>query len=264
MEITSLPIEYLQRSRLHRGKALPRLSATTLGAVKRHGIITPVVARPIPDQVPERYEILCGESRWLAAQRVGLHEIPVHIRRDLSDAEAEDIVRQGLQSGGARLLEEAAAAKRLVEQGLTITEVAKRTGRTRTALSHLLRLLTLSQPVKDLLREGSLTYGQARPLVGLSAYEQLRLATRLVQHRLSAREAERLARHQKTPGALEAFHLSEKGKDPDVLTLEQALTEHTGSPVTIAYDAQGRGQLVVEFASLDILQGILERLGYQE
>lgn len=263
MEITRIPIEYLQLSPLRRGKPLSPLSATTRGAIERHGIITPVVARPIRDRVPEQYEILCGESRWLAAQRVGLREIPVHIRRDLSDAEAEDIIRQRLQSDGARRLEEAAAAKRLVQQGLSVTEVAKRTGRTRTALSHLLRLLTLSQPVKELLIEGTLTYGQARPLVGLSAYEQLRLATRIVQHRLSAREAERLARQQKTQGASEAFHLSKAGKDPDVLRLEQALTEHTGSPVTIAYDAQGRGQLVVEFASLDILQGILDRFGYE-
>jgi ParB family chromosome partitioning protein len=187
MEIAQVPIEYLKLSPFRQGKPLPRVNAATLRTIQRHGLITPVIARPISTHRPEQYEILSGEDRWLGAQQAGLHEIPVYIRRDLSTAEAAQIVRLALESEGDRLLEEATAAKDLVAQGLSITEVGDRTGRTRTAVAHLLRLLKLCAPVQQLLTEGQLKYGHARPLVGLSGDQQIRLARRIIQQGLSGR-----------------------------------------------------------------------------
>lgn len=268
MEIAQVPIEYLRLSPFRQGKPLPRVNAATLRAIQRHGLITPVTARPISTHQPEQYEILSGEERWLGAQQAGLHEIPVYIRRDLSTAEAEQIVRLALESEGYRLLEEATAAKELVAQGLSITEVGDRTGRTRTAVAHLLRLLKLCAPVQQLLTEGQLKYGHARPLVGLSGDQQIRLARRIIQQGLSARAAERLAQAWRN-GEEEETAVSTDArrgatKDPDLIRLERVLSEQLGCPVAIDYPGQGQGQLTIQFYDLEVLEGVLARLGYED
>lgn len=263
MEITEIPVEYLRLSPLRPMRSLPRPTAATVRNIQRFGITIPVLVRPIASTRPEHYEILAGEDHWLGAQQAGLHEVPVCIRRDLSNAAAEQIVRLSFCSPGFRLLEEAEAAKSLVEQGLTVTEVAKRSGKNRTAVAHLLRLLQLCRPVKDLLATGRLKYGHARPLVGLTPEQQHHLAKHILARGLSVRKVEHLARQLKTQSpTIAALGSTADRKSPEVVRLEQRLGEQVGSPISITCDQQGRGQLVINFQNLEILQGILERLGY--
>jgi len=259
--LRTLPVDTIRR-----GKYQPRNDMHTesledlAGSIRAQGIIQPIVVRPVGDG---QHEIIAGERRWRAAQMAGLHEVPVVVR-DVSDQAAvamaliENIQREDLNP-----LEEAAALLRLNDEfGLTHQQAAEAVGRSRAAVTNLLRLLELNDDVKKLLSKGELEMGHARALLGLQGTAQSEAAQRVVQRGLSVRETEHLVRRQqKTASAKSPAKSSQfQTPDPDIRHLESSLSEKLGAPVQVQHSARGKGKLIIQYASLDELDGILEHI----
>lgn len=253
--VTHVPVELLDRGRYQPRKRFDEQSLRELAdSIRSSGVVQPLVVRPLAQG---RYELIAGERRWRAAQLAGLDRVPVVVR-ELSDAAAlavsliENIQREDLSA-----VEEARALARLVQEfSLTHEEVAARVGRSRSAVSNLLRLLSLEPPVLELLEQGRLEMGHARALLALSGADQARLATQIADRGLSVREAERLIRSRQ--GAVRSPRAATE-TDPDVRALAQELSERLGARVRLLHRTGGAGRLVIDYGSLEELEGVLER-----
>ena len=230
-------------------------------SIKAQGLIQPIVVRAIGGG---RYEIIAGERRWRAAQLAELAEVPAVVRvvddhATLAMALIENIQREDLNP-----LEEASALKRLIDEfRITHQQAAEAVGRSRAAVSNLLRLLELPPEIKQLLEQRRLEMGHARALLTLPAAQALKLARESADAGWSVRELEEKARaaHETTPGKRPAARNGrEPAADPNVAQLEQQLGERLGARVHIQPGRGGRGKLVIEYFSLDELDGILERI----
>ena len=226
-------------------------------SIKTQGLVQPILVRPVEGK--NSYEIVAGERRWRAAQIAGLHDIPVIIK-DVSDNEAmclaliENIQRQDLNP-----LEEAGALERLINEfEMTHDAVAEAVGRSRPAVSNLLRLLELDDRVKNMVETGRLDMGHARALLSLSSPKQLEAASRIVKQGLSVRATENLVRQfldnnqQNRP--------KKDSKDPNIARLESDLSQRLAAKVSITHQSTGRGKLQIGYNSLDELEGILKKL----
>lgn len=230
-------------------KDLQELAAS----IEKHGIMQPIVIRPIEDE-QHPYEIIAGERRWRAAQLAGLTEVPA-IVRDLNDQVAialaliENIQRQDLNP-----IDQALALQRFHEEfGLSHQEIAETVGKARATVSNLLRLLSLAEPVKDFMQQGLLDMGHARAILTLKAQDQLVVAESVIEKSLSVRQTEQLVRDWNTPK-------QEKAKTPasaDLDQLTRRLSERFSASVKIDHNKQGKGKLVIHYHSLDELDGIL-------
>ncbi|MBU3846797.1 MAG: ParB/RepB/Spo0J family partition protein [Candidatus Acinetobacter avistercoris] len=222
-------------------------------SIKKHGVMQPIVIRPVVDDVYS-YEIIAGERRWRAAQIAGLTEIPA-IVRDLTDQVAialaliENIQRQDLNP-----IDQAMALQRFHEEfGLSHQEIAETVGKARTTVSNLLRLLSLAEPIKDHIQHGQLDMGHARAILTLKAKEQIQIAKIVIEKNLSVRQTEQLVRELNSPK-------QEKPKaalSADIEQLTQKLSERFSADVKIDHNKQGKGKLVIHYHSLDELDGIL-------
>ncbi len=254
--VRELPIDVIQR-----GKYQPRrdMDAEALDelaeSIRQQGVIQPIVVRPVADG---RYEIIAGERRWRATQIAGLERIPVVIR-DVPDESAvamsliENIQREDLNP-----VEEAIALKRLQDEfGLTQQGVAEALGKSRTAVTNLLRLLNLPDDIKTLLEHGDLEMGHARALLALDGSRQSEVAALVVGKGLSVRQTEALVKR-----TLE--HPQEKPRvsrvDPDINRLQEDLSERLGAAVHIDHGAKGKGKLIIQYTSLEELDGILTHI----
>ena len=256
-------VEHLGIDLLQRGKYQPRRNfdqdrmQELADSIAAQGIVQPIVVRPAGEG---RYEIIAGERRWRAAQLAGLHDIPVVVREvDDKTAMAVALI-ENIQRDDLNPLEEATALERLLgEFGLTHQEVAEAVGKSRTSVTNLLRLLDLNEDVKLLVEKGSLEMGHARALLGLKDAMQSDAAHKVVKQGLSVRETERLVRRTQGDDG-RPQRAKSASRDPDVVRLEQDLTEKLGARVQIKEGGKGRGQLVIAYNSADELEGILERL----
>lgn len=256
-------VEHLGIDLLQRGKYQPRRNfdqdrmQELADSIAAQGIVQPIVVRPAGEG---RYEIIAGERRWRAAQLAGLHDIPVVVREvDDKTAMAVALI-ENIQRDDLNPLEEATALERLLgEFGLTHQEVAEAVGKSRTSVTNLLRLLDLNEDVKHLVEKGSLEMGHARALLGLKDAMQSDAAHKVVKQGLSVRETERLVRRTQGDDG-RPQRAKSASRDPDVVRLEQDLTEKLGARVQIKEGGKGRGQLVIAYNSADELEGILERL----
>ena len=240
--------EYQPRRFIHE-QDLQELAAS----IEKHGVMQPIVIRPIDDE-QHPYEIIAGERRWRAARMAGLTEIPA-IVRDLTDQVAialaliENIQRQDLNP-----IDQALALQRFHDEfGLSHQEIAETVGKARTTVSNLLRLLTLTDAVKDLMQQGLLDMGHARAILTLKAKDQLKVAQHVIEKNLSVRQTEQLVRDFNAPK-------QEKPKTvvaPDIQQLTQRLSERFSADVKIDYNKQGKGKLVISYHSLEELDGIL-------
>ncbi|MEB3752839.1 ParB/RepB/Spo0J family partition protein [Acinetobacter sp. MD2(2019)] len=222
-------------------------------SIKKHGVMQPIVVRPIDDE-QHPYEIIAGERRWRAAQLAGLTEIPAIVRQ-LNDQVAialaliENIQRQDLNP-----IDQALALQRFHEEfGLSHQEIADTVGKARATISNLLRLLSLVDSVKDLMQQGALDMGHARAILTLKAKDQERIAQLVIEKALSVRQTEQLVRELSAPK-------TEKEKtaiSPDVEQLAQRLSERFNANVKLEHNKQGKGKLVIQYHSLDELDGIL-------
>ena len=237
--------------------ALQELAAS----IKAQGLMQPIVVRPRPQG---GYELIAGERRWRAAQMAGLVRIPAVIK-DVSDEQASAMALiENIQREDLNPLEEAFALQRLKDEfELTQQQVADAVGKSRVAVTNLLRLLNLSPPVRDMLQTGALEMGHARALLSLTSIEQERLALDVATRQLSVRQTEALVRQrlERLAGGNGAGRAPPRPlRDPDTARLEQELSERIGAPVRIAHTASGRGQVVIDYTTLDELQGILKHL----
>ena len=261
--LKNLPLEYLQRGQYQPRVNMRQDSLEELAAsIKSKGIVQPIVARPIAkkDDI-QRYEIIAGERRWRAAQMAGLAEIPAVIR-DVPDEDAiamaliENIQREDLNP-----LEVSRALVRLIREfDLTHAEAAQAVGRSRASVSNLLRLQDLSDKVKPLLEDRKLDMGHARALLGIAnATQQFDAARQVVKKSLSVRETEVLVKRILEGGS--AMRLKKTpAQNADIRRLEIEISEKLGAKVSVDHTANGAGKLIINYNSLDELDGILKHI----
>lgn len=255
--VQELPVDVISRSRFQpRQDFDPESLQELANSIRAQGVVQPIVVRPFPGQI-NRYELIAGERRWRATQLAGLHNIPAVVR-DVDDQSAmamaliENIQRQALNP-----MEEAVALHRLIDEfGLTHEQTADAVGRSRVAVTNLLRLLTLEPEVKTLLTKGELEMGHARALLGLQGTAQLLAARQVAQQRLSVRETESLVKNTGSkPGKK-----TKPSMDADTRRLQTDLSDKLGASVEFQHGKQGKGKIVIYYNSLDELDGILEHI----
>ncbi|MCK7598052.1 ParB/RepB/Spo0J family partition protein [Microbulbifer sp. CAU 1566] len=260
-ELKELPIEFLQRGRYQPRRDFPQESLQELAdSIRVQGIMQPIVVRPIGEH---KYEIIAGERRWRAAQLASLDKVPALIR-DVSDEAAiamaliENIQREDLNP-----VEEAIALKRLQDEfELTQQQVAEAVGKSRTAVTNLLRLLSLTDEVRTFLERGDIETGHAKALLGLGGDDQRQAARQVVERGLTVRQTEALVRRIHEEAGKPKVKKPEV--DPNIRRLTERLAEKIGVPVSIDHGDKGAGKLVLKYTSLDELDGILAHLGYSE
>jgi ParB family transcriptional regulator, chromosome partitioning protein len=262
--LASLALDLLQR-----GKYQPRVdmrldSLNELAeSIKSQGLVQPILVRPLPQRNPgetQRYEIIAGERRWRAAQMAGIAEIPAVIRDVPDEAAVAMALIENIQREDLNPLEEARALSRLVEEfGLTHQAAAEAVGRSRAAVSNLLRLMELADEVKQLLEQRSIEMGHGRALLALtSRRQQIEVAALVAKKGLSVRDTEALVRRLLAPAAAPS---SEPARvDPDIRRLELDLADKLGAKVSFQHTPSGKGKLVVSYNSLDELEGILTHI----
>jgi ParB family chromosome partitioning protein len=250
-----LPVEQLSRGRFQPRKDMTAEALATLAdSIRAQGVVQPLIVRPLD---ANRYEIIAGERRWRAAQMAGLAEVPAVVREIPDQAAVAVALIENIQREDLNPLEEAEALARLTEEfELTQAQAADAVGRSRVTVTNLLRLLELGPEAKRLVREGKLAMGHARALLALSGRAQGEAARTIAGKGLNTREAEALVRRLKAP----AKSVSSMPKDPNVAALERELSERFGTRVNVQGGARGRGKLVIHYASLDQLDGVLEHL----
>ena len=251
--------KYQPRTRMDEG-GLQELAAS----IKTQGIMQPILVRPVGTDKATgatRYEIIAGERRFRAAQLAGLENLPVLVREVDDQAAAAMALIENMQREDLNPLEEAQGIHRLITDfSFTHEQAANAVGRSRSAVSNLLRLMNLANPVQTMLMAGDIDMGHARALLAVDAATQINLANMVVAKRLSVRETEKLVaktlEEQKAP----AVEARQKEKSGDIVRLEEELSDTLATPVVFKMGAKGRGQMIIDFADLDILDGVLARL----
>ncbi|MBQ0961516.1 ParB/RepB/Spo0J family partition protein [Ideonella sp. 4Y11] len=256
--------KYQPRTRMDEG-SLYELAES----IRSQGIMQPILVRPVGDPVLARYEIIAGERRFRAAQLAGLSEVPVLVKPVPDEAAAVMALIENIQREDLNPLEEAQGLKRLVDEfGLTHEQAAQSVGRSRSAASNLLRLLQLAEPVQKLLMAGDLDMGHARALLALPAAQQILSATEVVAKKLSVRDAEKLVQHALNPGRQTPLLRVKKEKSRDIARLEERLADRLTAEVEIRVQKKTKrgeqGEIAIRFASIDELNGLLEKLGADE
>jgi len=251
---SALPVEQLQPGQYQPRTNMDPESLQELAAsIKAQGIIQPILVRPITN---DKYEIIAGERRWRAAQIAELHDVPVLVRDIPDEATLAVALIENIQRENLNPVEEAVGLKRLMDEfDLTHEEMAKSIGRSRTAVTNLLRLLSLSHGAKQLLEHGKIEMGHARALLGLPLEQQDFAAAEVYSKRLSVRQTEALVRGYVNPKKKS----TKAPKSSDIRSLEESLAEKLGTKVSIE-DKKGKGKLVIEYKNLDILDGILAHI----
>lgn len=259
----------LKVEQLRPGKYQPRsymddAALQTLAAsIQAQGIMQPILVRQLSD---EQYEIIAGERRWRASQIAGLSEVPVLVREIADEAALAMALIENIQRENLNPLEEALGIKRLIDEfAMTHEKAAEAVGRTRVTVSNLLRLLTLSAPVQEMLMQSKLDMGHARALIGLTGAQQIMLAEKIIQDDLSVREVESLVKKTMADsGDNSEKNISKQQVKPssskDVLRLQETLSDQLGASVSIKAKANGAGILKINYASLDQLDEIIAKI----
>ena len=267
-QLVRLPVELLQRGRYQPRADMRNDTMDELAdSIRRQGVIQPILVRALAGPgsgAEQRYEIIAGERRWRAAQQAGLREIPAIIRAVPDDAVVAMSLIENIQREDLNPLEEARAFERLIaEFGLTHQEVADSVGRSRAAVTNLLRLIELAPEVGELVERRELDMGHARALLGLENHrKQTELALLVVKKGLSVRDTEALVRRLNQPAGNRGTSAAPdaQGRDPNVRHLESELADKLGARVQIQHASTGRGKLVVAYNSLEELDGILSHI----
>ena len=245
------PVQFQPRTKMHKS-TLEELSQS----IKEQGILQPLVVRRLASG---RFEIVVGERRWRAAQLAGINSVPAIIRDWNNEETAKIALIENLQREDLNALDQAKGLFRLQREfNLSQEQLGASLGKSRSTITNLLRLLSLSTEVQELLQEGKIEMGHARALLTLSDNDQLDCAMRVVSESLSVRECEAIA--SKLSGNKKNQRKTQLTKDPNTLSLEKELTEILGSKVEIKHNKKGKGRLIVSYKSLAALQGIIEKI----
>jgi ParB family chromosome partitioning protein len=264
--LTRLPLDILQRGRYQPRSHMDQEALAELAAsIRSQGVVQPIVVRPIEATTAtggQRYEIIAGERRWRAAQLAQLEDIPAIVREVPDETAISVALIENIQREDLNPLEEARALERLISEfSMTHQQAAEAVGRSRAAVSNLLRLLDLAPEVCDQLEARTLEMGHARALLGLTTRrQQVEVAVLVVKKGLSVRETEAIVRRMTRPADERSAPVAASGADPDVQRLELDLAEKLGARVAIQHTQSGKGKLVVSYNSLDELDGILEHI----
>lgn len=254
-----LPIEFLERNAAQPRVHFDEVALDELGAsIKEKGLLQPIVVR---EMAPDKFQIVAGERRWRAAQRVGIHEVPVTVL-ELNDTEVLEVaIVENIQRQDLSAIEEAMGFKRLMEEfGHTQEALAHVVGKSRSHVTNLLRLLTLPEKVRNMIGAGTLSMGHARALIGSS--NPVDLANKVIKEGLSVRQTEDMAgaskgktKRQPRPGGSAASK-----KDTDTIALEKDLSAALGMKVCIEHQGEA-GKLIVNYGDLDGLDQLCSKLG---
>lgn len=254
-ELRDIALDLIQRGRYQPRRDMDPAALQELAdSIRQQGVMQPVVVRPL---AAEHFELIAGERRWRAAQMAGLESIPAIIR-DVSDEAAiamaliENIQRENLNP-----IEEAFALQRLQDEfGLTQAQVAEAVGKSRTTITNLLRLIGLTEDVRLMLEHGDLEMGHGRAMLTLEPEQQMQVARQVVARSLSVRQTEAMVRQlqQEKP---DSGTVAKPRVDPNIRALQDDLAERLGARVAINHGQRGKGKLVIEYSSLDELDGIL-------
>lgn len=253
-ELKKLPIEWLQPGKYQPRKDMSDEALEELASsIQAQGVIQPIVVRPISEQ---RYEIIAGERRWRASQLARLDVVPCLVKDVPDNAAVAIALIENIQREDLNAMEEAVALERLMNEfELTHQQVAEAVGKSRAGVTNLLRLNGLQGPVKTMLEHGDIDMGHARALLSLENTQQVDAARIVTAKGLSVRETEKLVKKLLSP-------IEKKDKaalDPNIEALQTSLSEQLGAQVAIQCNNKGKGKLVINYHSLDQLDGILNK-----
>ena len=263
--LQNIPVERLQRGRYQPRVDMRQDTLEDLAnSIRSQGVVQPIVARVLPGKpgAARRYEIVAGERRWRAAQMAGLPDIPAVIREVPDDAAIALALIENIQRENLNPLEEARALDRLIREfKITHQEASDAVGRSRAAVSNLLRLMELADKVKPMLESRQLDMGHARALLSISSKtQQFDAARQVVKRGLSVRETEKLVRRMLADKKGGKTKPAAPAANADIRRLETDISEKLGARVRIDHGSKGSGKLVVSYNSLDELDGILKHI----
>ena len=259
----ALPISALQAGKYQPRTKMDEAALRELAdSIRAQGVLQAILVRPIDNATGSvTHEIIAGERRFRAAKLAGLTEVPVLVREVDDQAAAAMALIENMQREDLNPMEEARGVQRLIEEfKFTHEQAAEAVGRSRSAVSNLLRLLNLAKPVQSMLMAGDLDMGHARALLAVDAATQIALANEVVAKKLSVRDAEKLATRASL-GQKNSKTGSKADKPRDLVRLEEALSDALATSVSIKINARNAGEVLIAFGSLDQLDGITKRLG---
>ena len=254
-ELRHLPIEFMQRGRYQPRRDMdPAALEDLANSIKAQGIMQPIVVRPIGK---DSYEIIAGERRWRASQLAGLDRVPCVIRAVPDEAAIAMALIENIQREDLNPIEEASALQRFQDEfELTHQQVAEAVGKSRTTVTNLLRLMSLSSEARKMVEHGDLEMGHARAILTLEQAQQTEAARTIAAKGLSVRQTEALVRRLQQ----QKMDSGDGRIDPDIKLLQDNLSDKLGAPVMIQHGAKGKGKLVIRYSSLDELDGILDHI----
>lgn len=259
-ELQKLPIELLQPGQYQPRKIMTDDALEELASsIKAQGVIQPIVVRSVGEK---KYEIIAGERRWRASQLAQLDEVPCLIKDIPDEAAIAMALIENIQREDLNAMEEATALQRLMQEfSLTHQQTADAVGKSRTTVTNLLRLLTLTEPCRVMLERGDLEMGHARALLSLTSDDQTLVARSVVAKGLTVRETEKLVRKHLSPVKTTT---SNTKADPHIEQLERSISDKLGAPIAIQHGAKGKGKISIQYNSLDELDGILRHMGIEQ
>lgn len=257
--LQEIPVELVQRGKYQPRRDMdPEALEELASSIRAQGIMQPIVVRTAGG---DRYEIIAGERRWRAAQLAGLDRIPAVIRDVTDEAAIAMALIENIQREDLNPMEEALAMARLQQEfELTHQQIADAVGKSRTTITNLLRLISLRDDVQRMLEHGDLEMGHARALLALPAEQQSRTATQVVSKGLSVRQTEALVRRLLAAEKEKDTDRDEVRHDPDIRQLEEQLSQRLGAAVSIQHGRRGKGKVILQYNSLDELDGILAHI----
>ena len=252
-----IPLEHLQRGKYQPRREFEKTALAELASsIRTDGVMQPIVVRAIST---DKWEIIAGERRWRASQLAGIDRIPAIVREVSDESAIAMALIENIQRENLNAIEEAVALKRLqVEFELSQQQVAERVGKSRSVIANLLRLLSLEPDVRHLIETSQLDTGHAKMLLALEGPSQLKAARQVVSGKLSVRQTEALVKS--TLAGPSAGEVASTSTDPNITKLERDLSGKLGAAVSINHAKAGRGKLVINYSSLDELDGILRRI----
>ncbi|HBV21533.1 MAG TPA: chromosome partitioning protein ParB, partial [Nitrosomonas sp.] len=222
-------------------------------SIKTQGVMQPILVRSVG---VDSYEIIAGERRWRAAELAGLAEVPAIIREVADDAALAISLIENIQRENLNPLEEAMGIQRLIDEfGMTHQSASDALGSSRSAVTNLLRLLNLSEPVQELMMQGKIDMGHGRALLALTPAQQIQVGNMIVLKKLSVRETEKMIQHLNKPITKRSLNT-----DRDILTLQEDVSARLGAQVTIKSRKNGQGNIIIHYVNLDQLDDILRKL----
>ena len=252
-----IPLEHLQRGKYQPRREFEKTALAELASsIRTDGVMQPIVVRAISS---EKWEIIAGERRWRASQLAGIDRIPAVVREVSDESAIAMALIENIQRENLNAIEEAEALKRLqVEFELSQQQVAERVGKSRSVIANLLRLLTLEPDVRHLIETSQLDTGHAKVLLALEGPKQLKVARQVVSGKLSVRQTESLVKS--TLAGPNSGDEASTRTDPNITKLERDLSGKLGAAVSVNNTKAGRGKLVINYSSIDELDGILRRI----